>query len=75
MDNDIKQCEGGDACRACQDTECNITLEIKVERLEEENAKLKFHIRKLNDIIASKNNVINRLQHENWDDVTYDRDR
>lgn len=44
-----------------------------IEKLKEENEKLKAHIRKLNDVIASKNNTINRLQHESWDDVTYDR--
>jgi predicted RNase H-like nuclease (RuvC/YqgF family) len=52
---------------------CLAEKDKKMEKIEEENEKLKLHIRKLNDIIASKNSVINRMQHENWDDVTYDR--
>jgi len=45
-----------------------------IEKLKEENEKLKAHIIKLNDIIASKNSIINRIQHDSWDDVTYDRE-
>ncbi len=49
-------------------------LDTEIKTLKEENAKLKTHIQKLNDVIAAKNRTINRLQHESWDDVTYERD-
>ena len=49
--------------------------EKRIKELEEENAKLRANILKLHDAIDSKDRLINRLQHDSWDDVTYDRDR
>ena len=48
----------------------------KIRLLEEENTKLKMHIKMLNDSIDFKNRTINKLQYDSWDDC-YDsfRDR
>ena len=47
----------------------------KATSLEEENAKLKAIIKELHEKVDSKNRIINRLQNDSWDDITYDRDR
>jgi len=51
-------------------------LKEEIKILQEENTKLKTHIRTLNDAIDSKNRTINKLQYDSWDDC-YDsfRDR
>lgn len=63
-------------CDRCTEMGENV-LELRkaIISLKQENEKLKVRIKNLNDIITLKNRTINRLQHDNWEDVTYDRDR
>jgi len=53
---------------------CLMEKDKKMKELEEENVKLKAIIKDLHEKVDAKNRVINRLQHDSWDDVTYDRE-
>jgi len=67
------ECRHGYDPRTCP--YCMLKLREKLESLEKENTTLKALIKELHTKIDAKNQTINRLQRDSWDDVTNDRDR